>query len=343
MNKENKLWRITIDTNPEDCNLNCIMCEEHSPFSKYIDNLYKETGSRKRRMPVEWLEKIFQEASEMGIKEVIPSTMGEPLIYKAIDKIYDLAKHHGILINLTTNGTFPRKSVKEWADIIIPQTSDVKISWNGATKETSERVMKGLDFDKVVKNVEEFVKHRDDYAKTYGHYCRITFQLTFMQNNMHELADIVKLAAKLNIDRVKGHHLWAHFAEIKDLSMKSNEDSISKWNMYVNEAQEAAESFLKPNGEKVLLENIIPLKPKENTQIPENYTCPFLEKELWISAIGKISPCCAPDKLRDTLGDFGNIQNQTLNETLNSKNYKELVENYKSKNLCLTCNMRKPS
>lgn len=342
MNKENKLWRITIDTNPEDCNLNCIMCEEHSPFSNYIDNLYRETGSRKRRMPVEWLEKIFQEAREMGIKEVIPSTMGEPLIYKAIEKIYFLAKHHGILINLTTNGTFPRKSVKEWAEIIIPQTSDIKISWNGATKETSERIMKGLNFDEVLKKVKEFVKYRDDYAKTHGHYCRITFQLTFMQNNMHELADIVKLAAKLNIDRVKGHHLWAHFDEIKNLSMKNNDDSINKWNSYVNEALEAAKNCLKPNGERVLLENIIPLKTKENVEIPENYICPFLEKELWISAIGKISPCCAPDNLRDKLGDFGNIQERSLNETLNSISYKNLVANYKNESLCKTCNMRKP-
>jgi hypothetical protein len=26
-------WRITFDTNPDDCNLHCIMCEEHSPYS----------------------------------------------------------------------------------------------------------------------------------------------------------------------------------------------------------------------------------------------------------------------------------------------------------------------
>ena len=26
-------WRITFDTNPDDCNLRCVMCEEHSPHS----------------------------------------------------------------------------------------------------------------------------------------------------------------------------------------------------------------------------------------------------------------------------------------------------------------------
>ena len=37
-----KFWRVTIDTNPEDCNLKCIMCEEHSPYSNFMDTLYKE-------------------------------------------------------------------------------------------------------------------------------------------------------------------------------------------------------------------------------------------------------------------------------------------------------------
>ncbi len=342
MNTQNKFWRITIDTNPEDCNLNCIMCEEHSPFSKYIDELYQETGSRKRRMPVEWLDKIFQQAKNLGIKEVIPSTMGEPLIYYAIEKIYDLARQHNILINLTTNGTFPRKTLKEWAAIIIPQTSDVKISWNGATKETSEKVMKGIDFDKVVNNVIEFIQLRDEHFKLRGHYCKVTFQLTFMQNNVHELSEIIKLAASLNIDRVKGHHLWVHFDEIKNLSMKKDVKSISNWNEYIHEAQFAADTFRRPNGEKVLLENFIPLEPKESEEIPDSYDCPFLEKELWISATGKISTCCAPDKKRDMLGDFGNIQNQSLVDTLNSDNYMDLVTNYKTKDLCKTCNMRKP-
>ena len=339
---KNELWRITIDTNPEDCNLNCIMCEEHSPFSKYIDELYKETGSRKRRMPVEWLDKIMDQAANLGIKEIIPSTMGEPLIYKAIERIYDLAKERGIKINLTTNGTFPRKTVMEWAEIIIPNTSDVKISWNGATKETSEKVMKGIDFEKVLKNVRDFIEYRDKYFIESGNYCRITLQLTFMQNNMHELADIVKLAASMNVDRVKGHHLWDHFNEIKHLSMNFNEDGIRDWNHYVKVAQKAAEEFRRPNGKKVILENILPIEEKQKGEKPEHYKCPFLNKELWISATGKISPCCAPDKLRDGLGDFGNIQTHSISEVLRSPAYIDLVENYKKKELCKTCNMRKP-
>lgn len=339
---KNSLWRITIDTNPEDCNLSCTMCEEHSQFSKYIDTLYKETGVKRRRMPVEWLDKIFKQAKEMGVREIIPSTMGEPLLYKGIERIYDLAKEHQIKINLTTNGTFPKKSVVEWAKIIVPQTTDVKISWNGSTAETSQEIMVGIDFENAIDNVKQFVTYRNQHFKSGGNYCRVTFQLTFMQNNMHELAEIIKLAAYLDVDRVKGHHLWAHFNEIKKLSMKADSSSIKKWNAYVEEAYNAANEHRRPNGEKVLLENIYALEEMEKKEVPKSYGCPFLKKEIWISATGKISPCCAPDKERDKLGDFGNIQDQTLQEIISGDSYQDLVANYKDQNLCKTCNMRKP-
>ena len=70
--------------------------------------------------------------------------------------------------------------------------------------------------------------------------------------------------------------------------MKATPESILQWNEYVKQANEAQEKFRKPNGEKVILENIIPLQKNENKEIPDSYECPFLEKELWISATGNI-------------------------------------------------------
>ncbi|WP_432671092.1 glycosyltransferase [Flavobacterium sp. SM2513] len=339
----NNLWRITIDTNPEDCNLKCIMCEEHSPYSNFIPNLYKETGIKRRRMKFETVESIFNQAKALGVSEIIPSTMGEPLLYKEFDKIFELSKHHNIKINLTTNGTFPKKTVLEWAKLIVPNTTDIKISWNGATKETAEKIMLGVDFEQTISNIKEFIKFRDVYYQENGYFCRVTLQLTFMQNNMHELADVIKLAASLGVDRVKGHQLWAHFEEIKSLSMKESNDSIMQWNNFVNEAYLAQENYRKPNGEKVILENIIPIEENSNEEVPDAYECPFLTKELWISATGKIAPCCAPDNLRKELGDFGTIEEYSVEEVLKSDTYTELVANYKLKPLCKTCTMRKPT
>ncbi len=338
----NKIWRLTLDTNPEDCNLHCIMCEEHSPYSDFKEKLYKETGIKHRRMPKEWIESIFNEAKALGVQEIIPSTMGEPLLYKDIDLFFDLAKEYQIKINLTTNGTFPKKKAAEWAKMIIPVTSDTKISVNGATQTTAENIMTGLNFDKQMQNVREFVAFRNKYFQETGYYSRITFQLTFMQNNMHELPEIIKLAAEIGIDRIKGHHLWTHFDEIKDLSFKKDKESIDKWNKIVDKAIEAVEKYRKPDGSKILLEQINYLQDNEPKEVPYEYECPFLEKELWVSATGKISPCCAPDEQRDSLGDFGYYPETKLTDVLKSETYLNLVKNYKEHPLCKVCVMRKP-
>ncbi len=202
--------------------------------------------------------------------------------------------------------------------------------------------MVGIDFEKAKPNVSDVIKVRNKYFTEKKYYCRVTLQLTFMENNMSELADIIRLASELGVDRVKGHHLWAHFKQIKDLSFRRNKESINQWNQYVNEAYEAQNKYLKPDNTKVLLENIIPLQEQEFTEVPKNYECPFLSKELWISATGKISPCCAPDEMRRSLGDFGNIENISIEEVMQSEVYLDLVNNYKNIELCKTCNMRKP-
>jgi radical SAM protein with 4Fe4S-binding SPASM domain len=318
------------------------MCEEHSPYSDFIPKLKQETGISRRRMPIDWIEGIFLQAKSLGVTEIIPSTMGEPLLYSGFNQIIELCKTYMIQLNLTTNGTFPKKTMSEWSHLIIPICTDIKISWNGATKQTAESIMKGISFEKTLENIKQLIEYRNEYALSHSKYCRITFQLTFLENNMQELKDIIRLAAEMGVDRVKGHHLWAHFKEIRPLSMKANLENLSKWNQYIEEVNKATEMYKRADGNTVLLENFFYLDPNQSNQIPDNYECPFLAKELWISPTGKISPCCAPDQERQKLGDFGNIQTQSLKEILESERYKRLVANYKSFLLCQNCNMRKP-
>lgn len=343
--KDNKLWRITLDTNPEDCNFKCIMCEEHSEFSNFKAKLLEKTGIKRRIMPKEWLSQIFQEAKTLGISEIIPSTMGEPLLYEHFEMFISLARKNNIKLNLTTNGSFPKKTMPEWCKLLIPNCSDIKISLNGATKETSEQIMKGSNFEKQISNIKELVTFRNKFYAETNQYCSITLQLTFMQNNMHQIEKIIQLASELNIDRVKGHHLWTHFKEIEQFSFENSYETKKQWNEYVKKAYKTVEILKRTNKKHLKLENFQSFdlnSPKKNQySVPAETNCPFLGKELWISATGKISPCCAPDELRNSLGNFGFYPKTKLSEVLNSENYKDLMENYKSKSVCKLCKMRR--
>lgn len=344
MNTPPRPWRLTLDTNPEDCNANCIMCEEHSPHSTYIEDNYKKWGTRRRRMPEAWLEGIFEQAKGLGIQEIIPSTMGEPLIYPHFEKLLELCWKHGFQLNLTTNGSFPRKSVEEWAEQIAPITSDVKFSWNGATAETYEKVMAGLRFQNSVDNLKRFIAVRDRTAENGGNYCRVTLQLTFLTNAMHELPGIIQLAARLGADRVKGHHLWVHWDDVRHLGYKHNLETRKEWNRLVALAQQAAEENPRKDGKPVLLEGFYPLAEEEAAprQVPTEWECPFLGTELWVAPDGRINPCCAPDEQRQTLGYFGQVPQTSLSEAMASGEYRSLLNSYKQHPVCQSCNMRKP-
>ena len=335
-------WRITLDTNPDDCNLKCIMCEGFSPYSARQKER-SSAGLPRRRMPVELIRRVIEEAVPLGLREVIPSTMGEPLLYEHFDVIADLCVEHGLKLNLTTNGTFPGRGARAWAERVVPIGSDVKISWNGASRDTHERIMVGTQWDRVLDNARTFIAVRDAHAAAGGNRCRVTFQLTFLETNVAELAEIVRLAARLGVDRVKGHHLWAHFDEVKPLSMRRDPSAIARWNAAVVAAREAATTTLLPNGKPVLLENIFTLDATSSTNIAPGAPCPFLGREAWVSAEGRFDPCCAPDDLRRTLGEFGDLNQVGLSEVWSGEAYQRLLRSYRTRALCLGCNMRKPA
>ena len=336
-------WRITFDTNPDDCNLQCVMCEEHSPHSK-LQVLRKEEGRKKRRMPLELIRRVLEDSRGTGLREIIPSTMGEPLLYHHFDAILDLCREHGVLLNLTTNGTFPgRYDARGWAERIVPVTSDTKISWNGATAETQEAVMLGSDWDQVLANLRTFIEVRDAHAAAGGNRCRVTLQMTFLETNVHELADVVRLAYELGVDRVKGHHLWAHFGAIEGLSMRRSPEAIDRWNAAVREARAVVEAHRLPNDERVLLDNIFELDPDATEDLAPGGPCPFIGQEAWVSAVGRFAPCCAPDAQRRTLGEFGDLNQDSIRDVWNGDAYRGLAAGYRNRALCLGCNMRQPA
>lgn len=335
-------WRITFDTNPDDCNLHCIMCEDHSPYSTTQLNR-RNAGLPKRRMAVELIRRVLRESKGTDLREIIPSTMGEPLLYRHMEEIIDLCAEYGVMLNLTTNGTFPRKGARAWAERIVPVASDVKVSWNGSTRRTQEQVMLGSNWETVVENVRTFIRVRDSHAARGGNRCRVTFQLTFMELNVSELPEVVGLAAKMGVDRVKGHHLWVHFDQMRRHSMRRSPAAIARWNATVDTAHEVAEQNSLPDGRSVLLENFFKLDESHQADIAPDGPCPFLGQEAWVASDGRFNPCCAPDALRRTLGYFGNVESTSLYDIWESAEYKTLQANYMKNSLCQECNMRRPT
>lgn len=335
----NAPWRITFDTNPDDCNLNCVMCEEHSPYSP--SHQARVRGELDyRRMDIQTIERVITECAPKGLREIIPSTMGEPLIYKHMPRIIELCHEHQVRLNLTTNGTFPRLGAEKWAELIVPIGSDVKLSWNGTNQSAQSLVMINNDFEKNMQDLRTFIRVRDGHAAAGGNYCSVTLQMTFMEMNLEQVPKVIELAIREGVDRVKGHHLWAHFAEIKEQDMRRSRDAILRWNAIARECIEIADENPLPNGKRIILANIYELDPDHGGELHPAATCPFLGQEAWVNHEGRFDPCCSPDELRQTLGYYGNVEADGLLAIWQSEEYRELLENYLDNDVCRQCNMR---
>lgn len=329
-------WRITFDTNPDQCNLHCIMCEEHS-------NYHVNKNKKIRVMDFKIIEDAVEDMVNYGLKEIIPSTMGEPLLYNCFIDVIDLIKRHNLKMNLTTNGTFPRLGVEEWGKLILPIATDVKISINGASKNIDESIMEGIDFNKQIINIKKFIHLRDDIRKKCINNPTITFQATFMEKNLKEMPDLLRMAINMSVDRFKGHHLWITHTELESESLRRNKSTMKKWNKVVKKMNYILENERLKNGKKIKLDNIYPIPSSDNIKtIPDNYVCPFLGREAWIAWDGTFNVCCAPDNLRRNLGYFGTVKEMGFMELWNSENYKQLIEHWGTYDVCKMCNMRRP-
>lgn len=343
MTIERAFWRATLDTNPDHCNLNCIMCEDHSPYGD--DRATRKAQGRLRPiMDKHLLEKVIREAAALGFREIIPSTMGEPLLYPDFERFLDLCQELGLSLNLTTNGTFPsparHQNVEYWARRIVPLASDVKISWNGASEAVHSEIMPGSSLAQHIDHARRFIAVRDEWADR--HYCSMTLQLTFMRRNLAEIPAMVRLAIELGFDRVKGHHLWAHFPELDQQSLRNDILFAERWNRTVRECQDIVAEHALSTGKALRLDNFFELNVSRLDDIAPGGECPFLNREIWVDPTGRFNVCCAPDQQRRTLGEFGNLKNRHLADIIEGAEYAELLDHYQQKDLCKTCNMRRP-
>jgi len=287
------------------------------------------------------IETVVNERCGCGLLEVIPSTLGEPLLYPEMDRLVDLCASTGVRLNITTNGTFPGRGAVAWARRLVPVASDVKISWNGSTAVTGEAIMEGLRFEAALAAAKDFVAVRDRAKAAGAPHGTVSFQVTACELNVDELPGIVALAAHLGVDRVKVNHLWAHAPHLESLSLRRSAAALARWNAAVRASRQAAEQVLRSDGRPVRLQNFVELSCDPSHPAPLG-PCPFLGKEAWVLVDGRFAPCPAPAASEGALGDFGSLLDSNLARIWDGEPLETLRQGYPDHPVCRTCSMRRP-
>ena len=200
--------------------------------------------------------------------------------------------------------------------------------------------MRGLDFAAAVEGVRTFVSVRDAYARS-GPRCRVSFQVTAQETNVGELAGIVRLAASLGVERVKVNHIQVRFPHLAERSLRRSAEAIRRWNDAVRAAHAAADEQRLASGDRVTLENVVPLA--EDPAAPATAgPCRFVGREAWVHADGLFAPCPHPAAARGELGVFGSVAEKTLGDVWSGAPFRAFVERWEQHPVCRDCPFRRP-
>ncbi len=130
------------------CNAKCIICP-HSTIGRPIQH-----------MDDRLFERIIDECAQFGCKEVHLHNFGEPLMDKKLETRVAHAKGKGLKkVKIFSNGSLLSRQRAE--ALIDAGLDEIKISFDGATREEFERIRTPLKFDNVVANIKSLVALRD--------------------------------------------------------------------------------------------------------------------------------------------------------------------------------------
>jgi molybdenum cofactor biosynthesis enzyme MoaA len=123
------------------CNSRCSFCPR--------DKMKRQGGIMSEKL----FHKIIKEGKEFGISTYAPFLNGELFTFNKIYDWLDYMKKEGCLVSIHTNAELMD------VDKMIKYTNIrmVNCSIAAATKETYEKIQKGPDFDRVVKNTKDLI------------------------------------------------------------------------------------------------------------------------------------------------------------------------------------------
>ena len=255
--------RITLLTNPDVCNLRCPLC--------FLNQRKRAFGMGE--MKIETARRAIDRYAGMGplspdgLREVIPSTMGEPLLYTYFDELLEFCRTRHLPLNLTTNGTFPGKwGTEQGMERLIDACSDIKVSCMAFDSATFDEMMPGFSFE----------RWRDNVCRLVG-FDRgsVTLQVTVHKKLVAKVPEILAWAESIGIARIKWN-LPVFISGGQALRARSGVDAAT-----VRELRE----FLSPRGEGSLFFDGV-----------AQDGCTMFKDEIWILPDGSEEFCPNPER-----------------------------------------------
>lgn len=141
------------------------------------------------------LKKAIKDMAKGGVKSVLFSGEGEPLLYPKAKEIIKYTKLRKIDVALATNGTY---LVEDVSKSILPYLSWLRVSLDAGTSKTHQKIhrSKKEDFSKILDNLQKAA----EIKKKNKFQCTLGGQLILLPDNYKEVKILAKKLENIGFD-----------------------------------------------------------------------------------------------------------------------------------------------
>ena len=278
------------------CNHRCIFCA--FDFLNYRPNILNEV----------YLKKFLLDAAKSGVKAILYSGEGEPLLYSKFAEIITFTKQKGIDVALSTNGVlFDQENIRQ----TLPYLTWIRISLNAGTAKSYASIQgaKEEDFRVVINNIKEAVKIRNKNK----YPCTIGVQFLLIPQNYKEVVNLAYILKDIGVDYLIIKPFSFHPSSKKKLNYYMiNYEKL----LYLKEKLKSCE---KNNFQIIFRQHAMNKLAQEKTY----HYCLGLSFAAHITASGDVVPCNAfvgTEKFT-----LGNISKSSFRSIWKSKRRKKIV------------------
>jgi radical SAM protein with 4Fe4S-binding SPASM domain len=293
--RKTNLKQVVVETTRR-CNLRCIHCKV-SPENN-------EGSYEAIEMPTEVFERLLPMLRTYRPRVQL-SGHGETLLHRKFTYMLEQAVSAGCVVTFQTNGTLLTSKMIE--EIILLGVSSITFSLDGASAEVFEKIRRGASFERVIGSIAAVAEARERLKRD------VTLGVEFvaMRMNIHELPDLVSLAARLGVANIQVAHLIEY--NLSRGQAVTGDPQVLPW-------IELAEKEAKAKGISLRLPSNLPhvdrLPVSPLSGLRKACTEPW--DSLVVRANGEILPCCV------ILEPYGDLSTQSFEEISSNSKYQEL-------------------
>jgi radical SAM protein with 4Fe4S-binding SPASM domain len=244
----------------------------------------------------------------------------------------------GIRVTTNSNGTLLNAKRAERA--VTSGLDCIHLSLDGATAATYERIRVRAHYDRVLANLDHLIAAKEQLGSATP---RLRVVMVIMRQNLHELSDLVRLAAHYSAEGLFVQHLCHDFGEASlPAHYRPMRDFVQEQTLLGEDRERVARYF--GEARAVADELGVDLRlPRTEVRVhppgtPGPKRCDWPWTGAYVSYQGYAMPCCmisTPDRL-----NFGNIAEQGVAETRNGAEYQALRDQLASDeppDICRSC------